>query len=109
MKKEEQKNINILTLAIIEDVNDELDKAYASGKTFKRLRSCTAYTIETENFIVLKSYSTIIAVKDKRTNTFFDFLRYVYGYTSTSAQHFAKFRNMFRNTWNDTTYTYRTI
>lgn len=109
MKKEEQKNINILTLAIIEDVNNELEKVYSNGKTFKRLRTCTAYTIETENFIVLKSYATIIAVKDKRTNTFFDFLRYVYGYTSTSAQHFAKFRNTFRDSWDDVTYTYRTV
>ena len=32
-----------------------------------------------------------MAAIDVRTDTLYDFLRYVYGYTSTSAQHIAKF------------------
>ena len=32
-----------------------------------------------------------MAAIDVRTDTLYDFLRYVYGYTSTSAQHISKF------------------
>ena len=58
-----------------------------------RLRTCQAYVIETTNFIVLKSYYTVVAFIDKRTNTMYDVLRTVYGYTATSAKHIAKFRH----------------
>lgn len=58
---------------------------------YHRLRSCTAWVFETENFYVLKSYNTFIAAIDKRSNTCVDVLRDVYGYTSTSSQHIAKF------------------
>ena len=42
-------------------------------------------------YYVLCSYCTIVAVIDTHTDTLYDFLRYVYGYTSTSAQHISKF------------------
>lgn len=57
----------------------------------KRLRSCSATVYETENFYWLKSYGTIVAMIDKTTDTLYDFLRLVYGYTSTIAQHISKF------------------
>ena len=57
-----------------------------------RLRSCQATVIETRHFIALKSYYTIVAFIDKRTNTMYDVLRVVYGYTATSSQHISKFR-----------------
>ena len=42
-------------------------------------------------YYVLRSYNTIVAAIDVSNDTLYDFLRYVYGYTSTSAQHIAKF------------------
>lgn len=61
----------------------------------KRLRHCQAwvYTFEDENghaYHVLRSYGTMVAgvspIGDK-----YDWLRYVFCYTATSAQHIAKF------------------
>ena len=60
-----------------------------------RLRTCSAWVYETENFYLLRSYNTFVASYNKETHEFIDFLRYVYGFTSTSAQHIAKFRNDF--------------
>lgn len=60
-----------------------------------RLRTCSACIFETEHFYLLKSYNTFIASYNKETHEFIDFLRYVYGFTSTSAQHIAKFHNDF--------------
>lgn len=57
----------------------------------KRLRTCQAWIYESENYYFLKSYNTIVAIIYKRTNTLYDCLRLVYGYTSTSAQHISKF------------------
>ena len=57
----------------------------------KRLRSCTAWVYETENYYILQSYSTLIACINKTTDTLCDVLRVKYGYTSTSAQHISKF------------------
>ena len=59
----------------------------------KRLRSCTAWVIETSNYYMLRSYETYVAVIDKRNDTLYDALRIVYGYTATSAQHIAKFNH----------------
>ena len=72
----------------------------------QRLRSCTAYKYyfnraeSPYEIVVLQSYSTVVAMayidkEDKRINVY-DFLRIVYGYTSTSAHHIAKFRNEMR-------------
>lgn len=57
-----------------------------------RLRTCQAYVYETENYYWLKSYGTFVAFICKTTDTCYDILRMVYGYTATSAQHIAKFR-----------------
>lgn len=58
-----------------------------------RLRNCTAWVYETTNYYFLRSYNTIVAFIDKTTDTCYDVLRLVYGYTSISAQHIAKFRH----------------
>ena len=59
-----------------------------------RLRSCqaTVYAYEQEKgpVYVLKSYNTIVAAIMPNGGCY-DFLRYVYGYTATSAQHISKF------------------
>ena len=60
-----------------------------------RLRSCQAYVYETNNYWLLMSYNTIVAVTSKDTGICYDVLRVVYGYTATSAQHIAKFRHDF--------------
>lgn len=57
----------------------------------KRLRSCTAWVFETEDYYILKSYETYVAIILKSADVMFDALRIVYGYTATSAQHIAKF------------------
>lgn len=61
-----------------------------------RLYTCQAQIIITDTGIFLRSYKTLVAFYDMRTNTIYDMLRYVYGYTSTSTQHIAKFRNWLR-------------
>ena len=56
-----------------------------------RLRTCNATVYENERYIVLISYTTTVAFIDKLEHKAYDILRLVYGYTSTSAQHIAKF------------------
>ena len=60
----------------------------------KRLRNCQAtvyaYGNEERRIYLLKSYSTIVAMVFD-SGKCYDFLRYVYGYTATSAQHISKF------------------
>ena len=59
----------------------------------RKLRSCSAVVHETDNYYFLQSYNTIVAFIEKSTDTCYDILRLVYGYTATSAQHIAKFRH----------------
>lgn len=61
----------------------------------RRLNYCNAHILETANYYVLRSHQTDIAIIDKRTNVMYDFLRYVYGYAPSSAQHVAKFDSFF--------------
>lgn len=93
MKKSEQLTINAICNNEREKALYELEKEAASvnGVDVKRLRSCSAMVYTTTNYYILRSYNTIIAVIDKNTDTLFDFLRIVYGYTATSAQHITKF------------------
>ena len=94
MGKKEQ----IADNAIIEQYIDELNAEISvyGLHYWERLRSCQAYVFTTKHFIVLRSYSTIVAAIYQRTPTaapvFIDFLRLVYGFTRTSAQHIAKFK-----------------
>lgn len=78
---------------INEIVVGEISAISADGKQrfVGKLRNCSAWVWETEHFYILQSYATMVAAIDKESNTMFDFLRYVYGYTATSAQHIAKF------------------
>lgn len=63
---------------------------------FVRLNKCTAATCRTNEFEVLRSYNTIVAVYYIKTGLLVDILRRQYRYTPTSAQHIAKFRNIMR-------------
>ena len=94
MNKNEQLAINAQVIALVNDFNTTNN--YTGN--FKRLRSCSAEVapvMDAETgellYYVLRSYRTIVAAIDVRTDTLYDFLRYVYGYTSTSAQHISKF------------------
>lgn len=89
MKKSEQKAINDKVLKALK----RMDKEILSWDTATKLRSCKATVYESTNFYILISYNTIVACIEKSTDTLFDFLRYVYGYTATSAQHIAKFNH----------------
>lgn len=92
MKKSEQIRINELCDIMWDNAIREYDEEYRNKVApWSRLRSCEAWTVETEHYIFLKSYQTIIAVIDKTTDTLYDVLRGVYGYTHTSSQHIAKF------------------
>ena len=94
MKRAEQMDINRIAMEIFDAAVLELNNAYAtSGVEWKRLRTCTAEVAETENYYILRSYNTLVACIEKSTDTLADVLRVVYGYTSTSAQHIAKFRH----------------
>ena len=96
-KREKQALCNQICKEVYEDAMAELN----SGCSFKRLRTCSAVVFESENYYVLQSYRTPIAVIDKSTDTLYDVLRYVYGYTATSAQHIAKFEHDYcRGKWN---------
>ena len=91
MKKVLQQNINTVCLrefnkAFNECINDA--KVVRASK--KQLRKCTAWVYETENYFLLKSYSTFIACIDKHNLVLYDVLRYEYGYTNTSAMHISK-------------------
>lgn len=93
MNKNEQAAINAQVLAILTDIN-----RFCVTGDFKRLRSCSAEVapvMDAETgklmYYVLRSYQTIVAAIDVSNDTLYDFLRYVYGYTATSAKHISKF------------------
>lgn len=91
--------INEIVLGEISAINADGEHRFV-----ERLRSCNACVWETKHFYILQSYATMIAAIDKESNIMFDFLRYVYGYTATSAQHIAKFAHDYGAT---SRYTYR--
>lgn len=94
MKKSEQIAINEQVIALVNEFNATNNYAL----NWRKLRSCSAEVapiVDAETgellYYVLRSYRTVVAAIDVRTDTLYDFLRYVYGYTATSAQHIAKF------------------
>lgn len=96
-KRENQALCNQICREVYEHAMSELKDNYS----YKRLRTCSAVVSETKHYFILKSYCTIVAVIDKRTDTLYDVLRYVYGYTATSAQHISKFEKDYcRGKWN---------
>lgn len=56
-------------------------------KKICRLRTCKATVYDSEYYLVLQSYNTLVAIIDKEDMTLYDFSRYVYGYTATTSQH----------------------
>ena len=87
------KNDKIYENLKVEEAMKKLHNEMPTWRYCGRLRTCNARIYETINFFVLESYNTIVACIDKKDFVCYDFLRKVYGYTNTSAQHIAKFRN----------------
>lgn len=104
MKKEDQKYINSICTYVYSKAMEE----YESRNYINcgQLRSCSAEVLETENYFLLRSYNTIVGVMNKRSRELIDVLRFVYGYTATSAQHMAKFGHDYYETKR---YTYRNV
>ena len=94
-----------------------LDGFYANIKNrnldsfeVKKLRSCSAKVYVSDDYFVLKSYETVIAVIDRKTNICYDFLRLAYHFTMTSAQHVSKFIHDYTPyPWNSKRYTWRDL
>lgn len=90
MKKAEQAIIN-------QKVVDEYNKVMGEWNDVKflthvsRLRTCQAQVYRTPTHLILLSYRTVVCAINLITGDTYDFLRYAYGYTATSAQHIAKF------------------
>lgn len=103
MKKEKQIKENIIVEEAFATFTS--DKKKSCNIEYTRLRSCNAYVSRIGNWLVLKSYDTIVAIIDVRTGVLYDFLRLVYGYTATSSQHISKFENDYsaveRYTWRE--------
>lgn len=90
MKKAEQREINEKVERAVKRYNEKIrhsDNMILVG----RLRKCNAVIYSTPDYIILKSYDTIIAFIDKYEMELYDFSRLVYGYTATTTQHIAKF------------------
>ena len=108
MKKEIQEQMNNYVLKNYDVFCDTMREQNNQFLEWKKLRSCSAYVAETKDFFILKSYNTIVAFINKYTGQKFDFLRYVFGYTSTSAQHISKFFSDYGD-FRISVYTYRDV
>ena len=73
----------------------QYEKLFSDGSLEEpvQLRYCNARVYDTPDWYLLQSYDTMVAAIRKATGDCYDALRYVYGYTATSASHIAKFRN----------------
>lgn len=92
MTKYEQKHEN----RKVEEILDSI--TIPNYATWTQLRSCSAEVAQCGRFTVLRSYNTIVAAIDTTTGICYDFLRKVYGYTATSAQHISKFKRDYHAT-----------
>lgn len=110
MSKEYQVIENVKVLDNFNKALDDLqDYTRTHNVPLKRLRTSSAYVLETDNYYLLRSYNTIVAVIDKSTNICYDALRHVYGFTRTSAQHICKFITDYTGNYHSiaTHYTFR--
>ena len=85
-----QKTINDFVIRQYESI-DWLQKDGVPLQKIGQLYNCSATVYRLGHLLVLKSYNTFVCIFDTTNNEFYDFLRYVYGYTNTSAQHISKF------------------
>ena len=81
MKKSAQLTINNTVISAYEKWSLDREPIIS----VHRLNYCNAHILETANYYILRSYQTDIAIIDKWSGIMYDFLRFVYGYTATSA------------------------
>lgn len=98
MKKQQQVVWNEESKQALEQFKEGLNEMNLI-KSPVRLRTCFAMVYENERYIYLRSYNTIIAFIDKEDGRLYDVLRLVYGFTATSAQHIAKFKQDYFKYW----------
>lgn len=98
MGKYEQKCENLNAEIHLDMFHDAMCSAITTICNAHQLRRCSATVFDLVDdttgevlYHVLRSYNTIVAFIDPTTDTLYDVLRKVYGYTATSAQHIAKF------------------
>ena len=103
MTKQEKKRINDVCISAWDVCKETIKKDILPR--VERLRTCQAHVEFYNDYIVLVSYSTPVAFIDDKGNLL-DELRLVYGYTATSAQHIAKFKNEFSRYWSNS-YCYK--
>ena len=89
MKKNEQMKANALCVAYSKLAAKDAERGHGD---FVRFHKCSAEVCRTNDFEILRSYNTIVALYHIETGNLIDILRREYGYTSTSSQHIAKFR-----------------
>ena len=89
MKKAEQREINEKVESGVKWYNAKI--RHSDIILVGRLRKCNAVIYATPDYIILKSCDTIVAFIDKYEMALYDFSRFVYGYTATTAQHIVKF------------------
>lgn len=112
MKRKDQIIINETVSKKYDEAIVELrQSATKKDPCIDRLRSCKAWVLETPNYYFLQSYNTVVAFIDKKDDVLYDVLRLVYGYTSTSSQHIAKFAHDYSRTYLNGTvkYTWREV
>lgn len=95
-QKQYQAKVNERILSAIDELCD-YTSSIGSVCSCHRLRYCKAWVNRYDDYIVLISYNTVVAFIDRKNMILYDILRSAFGYTSTSAQHIAKFRSDFRN------------
>ena len=83
--------INAVCVSIWNLAMDEYENYSRMNDYCTQLLSCQAWVYETDNYYILRSYNTMVAVIDKKSDTLVDMLRGVYRYTATSARHISKF------------------
>lgn len=106
VNKQEQEVINYLSKNLYEmAMNEACDEWGFTNPEIclnaKQLNKCNARIYETENFYILESYSTFVAVIEKATGIFADVKFMVYNFEAaghtchTTTQHIAKFRRAY--------------
>lgn len=89
MKKSTQLAMNDVAIDALNSFLQDVHENHAwYSKDFRR---CNGEVFVNARYTWLKSYNTIVAFIDHNDGVACDVLRYVYGYTATSAQHIAKF------------------
>ena len=93
---EKQRQENAIVMKKHEEIMKETENSLWWSRSWQ-LNHCQAYVYDTPKYYILRSYATIIAAIDKETDICYDWLRLVYGYKATSAQHISKFMRSYVN------------